>query len=227
ISLRNRENVLGVALALLVLGAAGGALAPTAPAAIAFAAVVGVGASMEFTLPVALALAAVEPVAHLVSASIHGAGYLPVTGSTAAALGGLVIGISRVQAIAAGEQRALVEVEHARAELLSERNRLAREIHDVLAHTLGAVSVQIEALDAVLDGEDHEQLHGRLQATRGLVVQGLDEARRAVSALRDDAPPLAAQLQDLCAVADAELLTDGEVHPLTPPASLALFRIAQ
>ncbi len=225
--LRNHGNIPGVAVSLLVLGAAGGAMAPTATTAIAFAAVVGVGASMAFTLPLAVCVVAVDPVAHLISAAAHGTGFLPVLGSAAAALGGLIIGVSRVQTVATAEQRALVEVEHARAELLSERNRLAREIHDVLAHTLGAVSVQIEALDAVLDREDHEQLHSRLQATRGLVVQGLDEARRAVAALRDDAPPLAAQLEELVAGTGTKLVTEGDLRPLTPPTSLALFRIAQ
>ena len=146
----------------------------------------------------------------------------------------MVIGVSRRQSQLQVEQRAMMDLEreraqleHERAELLGERNRLAREIHDVLAHTLGAVSVQIEALDAVVGHEDDSALHARLRATRGLVVQGLDEARRAVAALRDDAPPLPQQLKELCAGGDAVLDVGGEPRPLTAPVSLALFRIAQ
>ena len=49
------------------------------------------------------------------------------------------------------------EVERERAELLSERNHLAREIHDVLAHTLAALSLQLEAFDTVVGVRaDHE-----------------------------------------------------------------------
>jgi signal transduction histidine kinase len=189
---------------------------------------------MAFELPFASVLAAIGPLAHLVSAAYQGDSLLAVLGSTAAALAGLVVGLSRQQATRATEQRALMEiereraqVEHERAELLAERNRLAREIHDVLAHTLGAVSVQLEALDAVVDNEDTTLIHDRVQATRGLVVQGLEDARRAVTALRDDAVPLPQQLKELCGTAGADLSLGGEQRPLSPPATLALFRIAQ
>jgi len=231
---QDRGRPVVTAGALVVLAAAGGTLAPIAPAAIAFAVVAGVGAAMAFELPLAVMLVAVAPVAQLISASVQHRSLVPVGGCVAAALGGLTIGLARRQAQLRTEQLALVrvereraELEHDRAELLGERNRLAREIHDVLAHTLGAVSVQIEALDSVVDSQDAEQLHARVQSTRRLVTQGLDEARRAISALRDDAPPLVQQLKELCAGSDAELSTAGEVRPLTPHVSLALFRIAQ
>ena len=40
--------------------------------------------------------------------------------------------------------------EHARAAALAERANAAREIHDILAHSLGALVLQLDALDAVL-----------------------------------------------------------------------------
>ena len=46
---------------------------------------------------------------------------------------------------------AQAEAERARAELLAGRNHLARELHDILAHTLSALSLQLEALNALID----------------------------------------------------------------------------
>ncbi len=228
----DRQVTTGVAL--VCLGAAGGALAPIAPAAIAFSAVAGVGAAMAFDLPVAVMFGAAGPVAHLLAAAAYGHSFIPVAGSAAAALGGLVIGTSRRQVLEHADQRAQVavereraSVEHERAELLAERNRLAREIHDVLAHTLGALSVQLEALNSGIGTGDDEQLHEGLRQTRRLVTEGLSEARRAVSALRDDAAPLPQQLKDLCAESGAQLSVTGAARPLTPHVALALYRIAQ
>jgi signal transduction histidine kinase len=64
-----------------------------------------------------------------------------------------------------------------------ERNRIAREMHDTLAHTLSAVSVQLKAL-AVLWDADPAQARRVLRATDDLTRSGLDEARRALHALR-------------------------------------------
>jgi signal transduction histidine kinase len=231
---RDADRNLGAGVALVCLGAAGGALAPIAPAAIAFSAVAGVGAAMAFDLPVAVLFAAAGPAVNLVAAAAYGHSLTPVAGSAAAALAGLVIGTSRRQVHALAEQRAqvavereLASVEHDRAELLAERNRLAREIHDVLAHTLGAVSVQLEALNSGIGSEDNGQLHEGLRQTRRLVTEGLSEARRAVTALRDDAAPLPDQLKDLCVQTGAELIVTGAYRALTPHVVLALYRIAQ
>jgi signal transduction histidine kinase len=64
-----------------------------------------------------------------------------------------------------------------------ERNRVARELHDTLAHTLSGVAVQLEAVDSLWTS-DREQAHDilghSLQATR----DGLTETRKAIQALR-------------------------------------------
>jgi DNA-binding NarL/FixJ family response regulator len=103
------------------------------------------------------------------------------------------------------------EVEHERAAVLAERNRLAREVHDVLAHTLGALSIQLEALDAQLDAlpEVPRTLSEGVQRTKSLAADGLVEARRAVRALRDDAPPLVDQVVRLCELRGAQLVVLG------------------
>jgi signal transduction histidine kinase len=64
-----------------------------------------------------------------------------------------------------------------------ERNRIAREMHDTLAHTLSAVSVQLKALEVLWDG-DPSEARRVLRATDDLTRSGLDEARRALHALR-------------------------------------------
>jgi signal transduction histidine kinase len=64
-----------------------------------------------------------------------------------------------------------------------ERNRMARELHDTLAHTLSAVAIQLEALDALWDG-DPQAARKTLLLSRDLTRSGLLETRRALQALR-------------------------------------------
>ena len=71
-----------------------------------------------------------------------------------------------------------------------ERNRLARELHDTLAHTLSGVAVQLEAARSLWEGDPDgakEMMDQSLASTRA----GLGEARRAIHALR------AAPVEDL------------------------------
>jgi signal transduction histidine kinase len=88
------------------------------------------------------------------------------------------------------EQTRLAQSEHARAATLEERGRIARDLHDVLAHSLGALSVQLEVAEALLDerGDTAGALE-RVRRSRRLAVQGLAEARNAVAALRADEVP--------------------------------------
>jgi signal transduction histidine kinase len=71
-----------------------------------------------------------------------------------------------------------------------ERNRLARELHDTLSHSLSAVAVQLEAVRSLWP-VDPERAQAMLDEADGTVRQGLTEARRALQALR------ASPLQDL------------------------------
>ncbi len=64
-----------------------------------------------------------------------------------------------------------------------ERNRLARELHDTLAHSLSAVAVELQAVDALWDTNPQnarQMLKQSLQMTRS----GLKEARGAIQSLR-------------------------------------------
>jgi signal transduction histidine kinase len=67
--------------------------------------------------------------------------------------------------------------------LSRERNRLARELHDTLAHTLSASAVQLEAISSLWESDlpkAHEILVQSLKLTR----EGLNETRRAIQSLR-------------------------------------------
>jgi signal transduction histidine kinase len=204
------------------IGAAGGALAVFAHVALAVVGSAALGAATSFELPVAVGLAAVGPATLGIASAADGSSATLVLGGLAAALVGLVIGVGRRQTTQRAEQALQVameheraEVEHERAAVLAERNRLAREVHDVLAHTLGALSIQLEALDAQLDAlpEVPRTLSEGVQRTKSLAADGLVEARRAVRALRDDAPPLVDQVVRLCELRGAQLVVLGGPSP--------------
>jgi signal transduction histidine kinase len=95
-----------------------------------------------------------------------------------------------------------------------ERNRLARELHDTLAHTLSAVAVQLEAARSLWEskpGAAREMLEQALASTRG----GLGEARGAIHALRADRIEdlgLALAIRDLARSAAARADLSLELH---------------
>lgn len=64
-----------------------------------------------------------------------------------------------------------------------ERNRLARELHDTLAHTLSAVTVQLAAIDSALE-HSPDRARNMVDKTLSNARSGLDETRRALRDLR-------------------------------------------
>jgi signal transduction histidine kinase len=88
-----------------------------------------------------------------------------------------------------------LQAEQRRADVLDERGRIAREIHDVLAHSLGALGIQIQAAKAVLtDHRDVDRAIEVLATAQRMAADGLVETRRAVHALRVDTLPLGEEL---------------------------------
>jgi signal transduction histidine kinase len=77
-----------------------------------------------------------------------------------------------------------------RAAALAERSRLARELHDVLAHSLAALVVQLEAIrvTAITTGAG-TSLVGQVTSARKLACIGMLEARRALLLLHDGETP--------------------------------------
>ncbi|WP_211302785.1 sensor histidine kinase [Allonocardiopsis opalescens] len=132
------------------------------------------------------------------------------------------------------ERTRQAQAERARAAALDERARIARELHDVLAHSLGALSVQLELAEALLtERGDTEGAAQRLHRARGLAAEGLEEARAAVAALREDPPPLPDALAALAAAhtrdhaVPVRLGIEGEPVPLPAAAEVSLARAAR
>ena len=131
-------------------------------------------------------------------------------------------------------QHERLRAEQRRGDVLDERARIAREIHDVLAHSLGALGIQIQAAKAMLtDHGDVDRAVEALATAQRMAADGLTETRRAVHALRVDTLPLG---QELAAVVDTHrqryhvpvtLETSGVARTLPPDAALALLRTAQ
>ncbi|MCX4437106.1 sensor histidine kinase [Streptomyces mirabilis] len=157
--------------------------------------------------------------------------------TTAATAGGLALAgyVLRLDAEARGSaQRLLAQeraarVAEAESAALAERARIAREIHDVLAHSLSAQMVHLEAARLLIErGGDQEQILERVVAARGMAREGLAETRQALSALRGEMSPVEDFLSELVATADgADITVAGERQPLPAEASQAVRRVAQ
>jgi signal transduction histidine kinase len=116
----------------------------------------------------------------------------------------------------------------ARAGVLAERQRLAREIHDILAHTLSAQVVQLEGARLLLRRlAGGEEVLARVEQAQRLARDGLHETRRALESLRGHLAPLEVALPKLAADSGASYAVHGDVRELGPEASLAFHRTVQ
>lgn len=144
----------------------------------------------------------------------------------------------RRQMAALAEAHARLQRHAATVEQLAvsrERVRLARDLHDTLAHSLAALAVQLEALRTV-QAHDPAQAQRVAEEALALARAGLDESRRAIQSLRAD--PVAALglvgavrgllqgLETRTGVA-VELAVAGEENDLTTDEASALYRIAE
>ena len=128
--------------------------------------------------------------------------------------------------------------ELARQALLSERRRIARDVHDLVGHGLAAIMLQVTSARHVLRRDPaaaEEALRSAEQAGR----RGMEELRRTVSLLRSDDEaevrtplPTALEIRVLVdefrgAGLSVELRTRGELSHVPPTIGIALYRIAQ
>jgi len=122
----------------------------------------------------------------------------------------------------------------ARAAAEAERARLAREMHDVLAHSLSALALQLESTRLLAASEDvAPELTRAIDQAHQLAASGLQEARQAIATARGDERPgpdrigaLADSFGQQSGVPIA-LAVRGTPRPLPPDAQLAVFRTAQ
>ncbi len=146
---------------------------------------------------------------------------------------------ARLQAAQARADRAEAQLDQQAARAAAaERTRIARELHDVVAHHVSLMAVQAEAASSLLPGRP-EQARLSVQVIGDTARQALTELRRLLGVLRAPAEPLqtapSASLADLAAVLDqvrrvglpVEFAVEGAPYPLAPSIDLTAYRIVQ
>ncbi len=156
-------------------------------------------------------------------------------------LAGFAIGRKLEQASAAQERADRLEREQeaeARAAVAEERARIARELHDVVGHSVSVMTVQASAVRRRLN-PDQEQEREALEIVEQTGREALAEMRRLVGVLRrpEEGPALAPQpslqhLDRLVAQAresglPVELRIEGEPTQLPPGVDLTAYRLVQ
>ncbi len=140
-------------------------------------------------------------------------------------------------------QAELTAEERARRTLLEERNRIARELHDVVAHHMSVISIQAQVAPHLV-AHPTEELKENLTGIRENALEALAELRRVLGVLRsEDAParsddtrhspqPGLDGLDGLVATVRSAGLgvtvsTTGDPRPLAPGVELSAYRIVQ
>jgi signal transduction histidine kinase len=254
--MRSGRHYQVMAGSLIVMGLAGGILAGLSwnSPAIAIGCVVTSAAGARMSSRASLAITAETVAAFVITGVIAGAPAGTLAGYSGAFIGLWAFGLTRrayilraEQAEHALEQARRAHVAETQAAALAERARIAREIHDVLAHSLGAVSVNLQAAEGLLG----ELPAGRPELAKAIECveragaftrEGLAEARRAILALRDGdgdggAPtairPLTEMVQALVEEYRADgdtpvdLTVTGEPRPVGAEAGLTIYRTVQ
>jgi len=146
----------------------------------------------------------------------------------------------RSYALALAERAAERERERARRTAVEERARIARELHDVVAHAMSVIAVR-SGVARMISGTQPDQATEALGIIETISRQSLGELRRIVAVLRQaeepdgeelgPAPGLAALSELVSQIAAAgvrvEVCVDGEARPLPPTEDLTAYRIAQ
>jgi signal transduction histidine kinase len=121
---------------------------------------------------------------------------------------------------ALADQAERTEAERARRAVLEERTRIARELHDVVAHHMSLIAVRAETAPYRLTGLS-EPVRAEFGALSEVAREALAEMRRLLGVLRHDQPAALApqpQLADLPALIDAARQAGVSVELSAPPA---------
>jgi signal transduction histidine kinase len=176
-----------------------------------------VSAGARLSAEVSVAIVAETVAAFLIAGLVTGTPSEALIGWTAGFIGMWAFGLTRrayllraVEAEQALEQARRAYTAETTAAALAERARIAREIHDVLAHALAAVSVNLQAAEGLLDavpdkGPELAKVVECVERAGALTKEGMAEARRAILALRDDS-----------AGAQAGFVSRADGHPADP-----------
>jgi|HubBroStandDraft_1064217.scaffolds.fasta_scaffold10986_2 PAS domain S-box-containing protein len=120
--------------------------------------------------------------------------------------------------------------------VIEERNRMARDIHDTLAHGFTGVIMQLEAAEEAISRNRAEVVSTHLQSAGEIARDGLREARRSVQALRPlalEGKTLTEAMEDLAkkltsgTVVQAKFSSQGVPHDLPSSWEANILRIEQ
>ncbi|MFF0741738.1 sensor histidine kinase [Streptomyces sp. NPDC004111] len=169
----------------------------------------------------------------------------PLTVLAVAALAGGAQRRARLARSLLAEQEGLTAEERARRTLLEERSRIARELHDVVAHHMSVISIQAQVAPHLAENPSPE-LRENLAGIRQNAVEALTELRRVLGVLRSAEPdtgdgvrgagqspqPTLDRLGDLfagvrAAGLDVAAETTGTRGRLSPGVELSAYRIVQ
>jgi signal transduction histidine kinase len=239
------QTIRGQVWAIGVLGVASIALRALLPGpSSVIALVVAVaGSGIRLSTRAGAVTAGILGIAYLVVDVVATGGGLNLgTGFTALGLAFaflLTLSVRRVREERERAEALLVELKGSRdaqvqAAALGERTRIARDIHDVLAHTLSALAVQLESTRMLVEQRPGDPAAiAAIERAHRLAREGLDETRRAVGALRGETLPgpqglgrLAAEFSSASGV-PCEVQVSGAPRALASDAQLAVYRTAQ
>ncbi|MFD4639992.1 sensor histidine kinase [Lentzea sp. NPDC058436] len=110
--------------------------------------------------------------------------------------------------------------------VLEERGRIAREIHDVVGHSLSGIAVQLDMADALHAAGKAPEANEAVLRARALAVSGLKETRRAVHALRESTLPLSESVARLAESHGARYRVSGG-GPVSVEIAQTVIRAAQ
>lgn len=232
--------LVGCLVGMGVAGAWLSLLHPTGPGfLVSFMAMAGIGLQLprRIALPAgAVVLVAAGLAQARTSPQPVTAGLSVATGAAFLFLAAAFAAVSRdkrAQALQLVEQQEQARVAREQAAVLAERSRLARELHDVLAHTLAGLAVHLEAarlLTLSIGGDP--RLAEQVTAAQRLARDGIGDAKRAVSALRSEQLPGLDDVPGL--IEDARrrgmsisYTVTGRPRPLSGETGLAVYRTLQ
>jgi signal transduction histidine kinase len=126
--------------------------------------------------------------------------------------------------------------ERARAAVRDERARIARELHDIVAHSVSIIALQAGAAEALVE-RDPKRAREHMTTVRRTAHEALGELRRLLDVLREDEPqyvpqPQLASIGELVATAreagqEVELVELGELDAVSTGVALSAYRIVQ
>ncbi|MEV6448178.1 sensor histidine kinase [Amycolatopsis sp. NPDC051716] len=154
--------------------------------------------------------------------------------SVADAVGGLVVLFATVTLAAAVRYRARARLRELDQAKLLERERLARDLHDTVAHHVSAMAIRAQAGLAMMPSRP-EAAADALRLIEAEAARALDEMRAMVRVLRRDEPadlapnPRIADLEKLMSRArpSVDVTVAGDVDDLPPSIGSAIYRLAQ